>query len=123
MTAVRRAVANNFSYCVSKHAVLGAMRALQQDLFGSAVHTCCVCPGFTDTKMLRSKTSGAPLTSDGTPEYIVPIVSAGRLMLPEEVARAVAFCSSNASVNGSVFHINLGQKQLWYALVLFGPFC
>jgi hypothetical protein len=34
-------------------------------------------------------------------------------MLPEEVARAVAFCSSNASVNGSVFHINLGQKQLW----------
>jgi hypothetical protein len=51
----------------------------------------------------------------------VQIVSAGRLMLPEEVARTVAFCSSNASVNGSVFHINLGQKQLWYA-VTFVPF-
>ena len=108
-----RAVANNFSYSVSKHAVLGAMRALQQDLFGSAIHTCCVCPGFTDTNMLRGKISGAVLKSDGTPEFILPIVSAGRLLRPQEVARMVAFCSRNASVNGSVFHINLGQKQLW----------
>jgi 3-oxoacyl-[acyl-carrier protein] reductase len=112
MIAALRAVANNFSYSVSKHAVLGAMRALQQDLFGSAVHTCCVCPGFTDTKMLRDKTSGAALNGDGTPEFIMPIVSAGRLLLPAEVARMVAFCASNPSVNGSVFHINLGQKQL-----------
>ncbi len=114
MFSNNRAVANNFSYSVSKHAMLGAMRALQQDLFGSAIHTCCVCPGFTDTKMLRGKISGASLNSDGTPEFILPIVSAGRLLLPEEVARAVAFCSSNAGVNGSVFHLNLGQKQLWY---------
>jgi len=89
------------------------MRALQQDLFGSSIHTCCVCPGFTDTKMLRGKISEAPLNSDGTPEFILPIVSAGRLLMPEEIARMVAFCSSNPSVNGGVFHINLGQKQLW----------
>jgi NAD(P)-dependent dehydrogenase (short-subunit alcohol dehydrogenase family) len=118
-----RGVANNFSYSVSKHAVLGAMRALQQDLFGSSVHTCCVCPGFTDTKMLRNKISGASLNSDGTPEFILPIVSAGRLLLPEEVARAVAFCASNSSVNGSVFHINLGQKQLWYDILWFALDC
>jgi hypothetical protein len=62
--------------------------------------------------MLRDKTAGAVVNGDGTPEFIVPIVSAGRLLLPAEVARMVAFCASNESVNGSVIHVNLGQKQL-----------
>lgn len=68
--------------------------------------------------MLRGKTSEAPLNSDGTPEFILPIVSAGRLLMPEEIARMVTFCSSNASVNGGVFHVNLGQKQLWCVVLV-----
>jgi short-subunit dehydrogenase len=30
------------------------MRATCQDLMGSGVHTALVCPGFTDTEMLRA---------------------------------------------------------------------
>ena len=50
-TLSQKAVAGACSYSVSKHAVIGLMRATCQDLAGSGVHTACVCPGFTDTEM------------------------------------------------------------------------
>ena len=52
-TLSEKAVANTFSYVTSKHAVIGMMKATCQDLQGRGIHTSCVCPGFTDTEMLR----------------------------------------------------------------------
>jgi 3-oxoacyl-[acyl-carrier protein] reductase len=53
-TLSEKAVPGSFSYVVSKHAQLGMMRATCQDLMGTGIHTAMVCPGFTDTEMLRN---------------------------------------------------------------------
>ncbi|MEM6775057.1 MAG: SDR family oxidoreductase, partial [Pseudomonadota bacterium] len=53
-TLAEKAVPNTFSYVATKHAQLGMMRATCQDLMGSGIHTAMVCPGFTDTEMLRN---------------------------------------------------------------------
>ena len=52
-TLSEKAVAGAYSYIVSKHAQLGMMRATCQDLMGREIHTALICPGFTDTSMLR----------------------------------------------------------------------
>ena len=52
-TLSEKAVPNSFSYVTTKHAMVGMMRATCQDLAGRKIHTACVCPGFTDTEMLR----------------------------------------------------------------------
>ena len=84
------------------------------------MHTCCVCPGFTDMKFLRDKTDGVALNGGSTPEFIVHIVSAGRLLLPAEVALTVSFCTSNEQREcpWQCYSRPLGseaQKQAWNA--------
>ena len=61
-TLSEKAVPNSFSYVVSKHAQLGIMRATCQDLMGSGVHTALICPGFTDTEMLRTHLGADPMS-------------------------------------------------------------
>ena len=53
-TLSEKAVPRSFSYVTTKHATIGMMRATCQDLAGSQIHTACICPGFTDTEMLRA---------------------------------------------------------------------
>ena len=99
------AVANSCAYVTSKHALIGLMRSTCQDLAGAGVHTACVCPGFTDTEMLREHV--------GNSEEILRAIAAGvtqkRLIQPDEIARTVKFCADNPVINGAVIHANLGQ--------------
>lgn len=106
-TLSEKAVANAFSYVVSKHALLGMMRATCQDLIGSGIHTACVCPGFTDTEMLREHL-GQDL------ELMNQIGGAngfGRLVTPEEIAGIIEWAHLNPVINGAVLHGNLGQIE------------
>ena len=67
---------------VSKHAQLGMMRATCQDLMGRGIHTALVCPGFTDTEMLRTHLGDdADLT-----RAIAGMNSFNRLIDPAEIA-------------------------------------
>ena len=106
-TLSEKAVPGSFSYVVSKHAQLGMMRATCQDLMGTGIHTCCVCPGFTDTGMLRDHM--------GNDESLVQSIAAKtayeRLVQPAEIADVVSFVHHNPVVNGTVLHANLGQKE------------
>jgi NAD(P)-dependent dehydrogenase (short-subunit alcohol dehydrogenase family) len=106
-TLSEKAVPNTFSYVVSKHAQLGMMRATCQDLMGSGIHTALVCPGFTDTEMLRNHL--------GNDENLVAQLGAlnsfGRLIEPEEIASLLFWAHRNPVINGSVLHANLGQKE------------
>ncbi len=106
-TLSEQAVANSLAYVTSKHALLGVMRATCQDLAGSGIHTACVCPGFTDTEMLRAHVghSGEIL------QALAGAVTFGRLIRPEEIAETLWFCSQNPVLNGAVIHANLGQIQ------------
>lgn len=104
-TLSEKAVANSFSYVTSKHALLGMMRATCQDLAGQGIHTACVCPGFTDTEMLR----------DHVPADVLPMLADmsayGRLVEPEEIAESVFWAATHPVINGAVIHTNLGQIE------------
>lgn len=101
------AVPNSCAYVSSKHALIGLMRSTCQDLAGSGIHTACVCPGFTDTEMLRDHVGN----SEEVLQSIARGVAYGRLIEPDEIARTIHFCAHNPVINGSVIHANLGQVQ------------
>ena len=106
-TLSEKAVANTASYSTSKHAIIGLMRATCQDLAGTGIHTSCVCPGFTDTEMLRDHL--------GDDQEIIKAIgemnSFNRLVEPIEIAKTLYFCAHSPSLNGAVIHANLGQRE------------
>lgn len=106
-TLSEKAVAGSYSYVISKHAVLGMMRASCQDLMGSGIHTALICPGFTDTEMLR--------THLGNDQEVINAIgnlnSYGRLIEPTEIADLIVWAHCNPVINGAVLHANLGQKE------------
>jgi len=102
-----KAVANTYSYVVSKHAVIGQMRATCQDLAGTQIHTACVCPGFTATEMLQEHLGENPEIY----QQITSTIAHQRLAQPSEIANTIWFCSQNPVVNGSILHANLGQIE------------
>lgn len=106
-TLSEKAVPNSFSYVLSKHAQLGMMRATCQDLMGSGIHTALVCPGFTDTEMLRTHLGTDPAVE----RIIASMNSFDRLIEPEEIAELIRWAHHNPVINGAVLHANLGQKE------------
>lgn len=104
-TLSEKAVPGSFSYVTSKHAMVGMMRATCQDLAGTGIHTVCICPGFTDTEMLRAH----------VPPEAMPTVRAmsafGRLVEPVEIAETIHWAAQNPVINGALIHANLGQIE------------
>ncbi|MEX0942728.1 MAG: SDR family oxidoreductase [Pseudomonadales bacterium] len=106
-TLSEKAVPATYSYVVSKHAVVGMMRATCQDLAGKNIHTTCICPGFTDTEMLRAHVGD----DEETLTAIAATSTFGRLVEPGEIAAAIWFAANNPVINGAVIHTNLGQVE------------
>ena len=106
-TLSEKAVPGSFSYVVSKHAQLGMMRATCQDLMGSGVHTAMICPGFTDTEMLRTHLGQDPAVE----QAVAGMNSFNRLIAPQEIAELIRWAHHNPVINGAVLHANLGQKE------------
>ena len=104
-TLSEKAVPGSFSYVVSKHAMVGMMRATCQDLAGRGIHTCCICPGFTDTEMLREHVPADALDS------VRAISAFERLVEPDEIAECLFWAAQNPVINGSLLHANLGQIE------------
>jgi len=106
-TLSEKAVPGSFSYVVSKHAVVGMMRATCQDMMGRGIHTACICPGFTDTEMLRTHLGNDPALIDS----IASLNSFNRLIDPDEIASLICWSHDNPVINGSVLHAHLGQRE------------
>ena len=104
-TLSEKAVPGSFSYVISKHAQIGMMRACCQDFAGSGVHTACICPGFTDTEMLREH-----VPSDAM-DAVRGMSAFNRLIEPAEIADALLWAATSPVINGSVIHANLGQVE------------
>lgn len=103
------------AYCAAKHALVGLTRALATETATRGVTVNAVCPGYTDTELVRdSVRSVAGKTgrahADVLAEYTqdAPI---GRLIRPEEVAAAVLYlCSLEAAaVTGTTLAVAGGE--------------
>lgn len=106
-TLSEKAVPGVFSYILSKHALVGMMRATVQDLADTGVHSACICPGFTDTVMLRRHIGDDPEQF----RQAEARQSGNRLIQPSEIAELLFFAATWPVINGSVIHANLGQKE------------
>jgi 3-oxoacyl-[acyl-carrier protein] reductase len=100
-----KAVRGSASYIISKHALIGLMRATCQDLMDRDIHTCCICPGLVDTDLLREAVD-EPIIQ----HILATEVIGKRLIEPEEIARLIHFCADNQTINGAVINANLGQS-------------
>lgn len=104
-TLAEKAVPGSFSYVTTKHGMIGMMRATCQDLAGRGIHTACICPGFTDTEMLREHVPEEAM------EQISGMSAFERLVTPDEIADTLWWAAHSPVINGSVIHANLGQVE------------
>ncbi len=104
-TLSEKAVPGSYSYVITKHATVGMMRATCQDLAGRGVHTACICPGFTDTEMLRQH------VGENAMDSVRAMSAYNRLIDPDEIAETLFWAANNPVINGSVIHANLGQVE------------
>lgn len=84
------------AYCASKGAVVLLTKALAIDHGGDNIRVNCICPGDTDTPMLRRE---AQQLGEPTERYLAeaarrPLRRLGR---PEEIAQAALYLASDAS--------------------------
>lgn len=106
-TLSEKAVPGCLSYITSKHALAGLMKATCQDLADTGIHTCCICPGVTDTQMLRVRCQH----DENILNSLRAINANNRLIEPKEIADVICFCANHPVINGSVIHAHLGQIE------------
>jgi len=96
-------------YCASKGAVVLLTKAMAIDHGPQKIRVNCICPGDTDTAMLRAEARQLGV-SEG--EFLADSVHRplGRLGTPEEIAQAALYLASDASsfVTGTALVVDGG---------------
>jgi NAD(P)-dependent dehydrogenase (short-subunit alcohol dehydrogenase family) len=97
------------AYCASKGAVIQLTRAMAVDHASDGIRVNCVCPGPTDTPMVKGWLSHAPDPTSARAS-LEAIHLHARLIRPEEVADAIAFLASPqaSSVLGASLAVDAG---------------
>lgn len=103
------------AYCAAKHGVMGLTRALALEVARRGITVNAVCPGFTETNIVREAVSNIVSKTGRTAEAARDELAArnpqGRLVQPEEVAQAVAWLAlpASASINGQAIAVDGGE--------------
>lgn len=88
------------NYSAAKAALIGATKALAQEVAARKITVNAVAPGFIQTDM----------TKELPEDELKKLVPVGRFGTPEEVAAVVAFLASDAAayITGEVINVNGG---------------
>src|SRR5216684_2306957 len=103
------------AYCAAKHGVVGLTRALALEVATKGITVNAVCPGYTETDMVRESVKKIVAKTGRTPEQaLAELVSQNpqkRLIQPEEVANAVAWLClpGSEAVTGQAIAISGGE--------------
>jgi NAD(P)-dependent dehydrogenase (short-subunit alcohol dehydrogenase family) len=83
------------AYCAAKHGVIGLTRAVAREVATRNVTVNAVCPGYTDTELVREAAAKiSAVTGRNLDEALQAMTKSnpqGRLIQPDEVANAVAW--------------------------------
>jgi NAD(P)-dependent dehydrogenase (short-subunit alcohol dehydrogenase family) len=96
-------------YTASKHAVVGLTKSIALDYAAEGVRCNCVCPGITDTPMLREHLNAQP-----DPEAALAArlrrVPMGVALTPADAARSILFfsCDDSSGITGATLVIDAG---------------
>ena len=100
---------NAISYCASKGAVVNMTRAMAIDHGARNIRVNCVCPGDTDTEMLRNEAQQLGASEDA---FLADAADRPlrRVGTPEEIAQAVLYLVGDASsfVTGTTLVVDGG---------------
>jgi NAD(P)-dependent dehydrogenase (short-subunit alcohol dehydrogenase family) len=100
------------AYVASKHGVIGLTRTAASEVGRSGIRVNAVCPGPTDTRMIRSlEEQASPGGSNSARERYESIIPVGRYASPAEIADLVMFLSSDlaGSISGAHYLIDGGR--------------
>jgi NAD(P)-dependent dehydrogenase (short-subunit alcohol dehydrogenase family) len=103
------------AYCAAKHALIGLTRSLALETAKKGVTVNAVCPGYTDTDIVRTTVANIVAKTGRSETDARAELAAhnpqGRIIAPEEVAETVAFLclDSAASITGQSIAVAGGE--------------
>ena len=104
------------AYCASKHGVLGLTKVLAIDLAQFGINVNAICPGNTETEMMRyvftKRAESRGQTFDDLAQGILAKTPLGRFGQPDDVAQVAIFLVSPASayVTGQTIDVDGGRS-------------
>lgn len=114
-TAGQRGYPYVAAYVAAKHGVIGLTRALAHELATQGITVNAVCPGYTDTELLRDSVANVVSKTGRSAEDALQEFTRhnpqGRVIQPDEVAATVAWlCSPEAaSITGQSLSVSGGE--------------
>ncbi len=101
--------ANTPAYTTSKHAVIGLSRSIALDYAAAGLRCNSICPGITDTPMLRSHLNTTP-DPEATLANRLRRVPLGVALTPMDIAKAILYfsCEDSAGITGTSLVIDGG---------------
>jgi acetoacetyl-CoA reductase len=96
------------NYSASKAGDIGFVKALAQENANKGITVNAICPGYIGTEMVQAIDANVLNTK------IIPQIPVGRLGMPEEIAKAVAYLAGDDAgfITGSTLSINGGQYMM-----------
>jgi meso-butanediol dehydrogenase/(S,S)-butanediol dehydrogenase/diacetyl reductase len=102
------------AYCTSKGALLNLARAAALDLAREGIRVNAVCPSATLTPLLEARLATLP-DGDAALAHYASKHPLGRVLMPRDIAAAIAFLASPISdgITGTSISVDAGIGATW----------